>query len=109
MEEASPFSPLPLNPGNAASTEPITAERMARPVDGLAEEERGWVAKRGTFSWQGGLLQQCCCRGASPSIHTGPCHKQRAAGETNCPWERENTAAKEIKAQQVTQRQPPPK
>lgn len=32
-----------------------------------------------------------------------------AAGETNCPWERENTAAKEIKAQQVTQRQPPPK
>lgn len=108
MEEASPFSPLPLNPGNAASTEPITAERMARPVDGLAEE-RGWVAKRGTFSWQGGLLQQCCCREASPSIHTGPCHKQRAAGETNCPWERENTAAKEIKAQQVTQRQPPPK
>lgn len=74
MEEAFPFSPLPLNPGNAASTEPITAERM---VCGWISEEQGWVAKRGTFSWQGCLMQQCCCRGASPSIHTGPCHRQK--------------------------------
>lgn len=76
MEEAFPFSPLPLNAGNAVSTEPITAERMAGSVDGLAEEW-GWVAKRGTSSWQGGLLQQCCCRAASSSIHAGPCHKQK--------------------------------
>lgn len=84
MEEAFPFSPVPLNPGNAASTEPITAARMAGSVAGLAEEQ-GWVAKRGTFSWQGGLVQQCCCRGASSSTHTGPCHKQKSCWRNKLP------------------------
>lgn len=101
MEEAFPFSPLPLNPGNAASTEPITAERMAGSVAGLSKE-LGWVAKRGTFSWQGGSFQQRWYGEATSSIRAEPCTQEKPLEKQPAHGEQENTAAKETKAPQVT-------
>lgn len=108
MEEAFPFSPLPPDAGNAASPEPIAAERMARSVDGLTKE-RGWVAKRGTFSWQGGSLQQCWYREATSNIRAEPrTRAERAARETNSPSGTRKYSSKGDKKLRKSHRNNPP-
>lgn len=65
-----------MNPGNAGSTEPITAAPRARPGQGLARSRAG-LLREGNLFMAGRPDPTMLLHRSLTHIHTGPCHKQK--------------------------------